>query len=110
MKQILIFLIVCFFSIVTIAFADEVPLAWDKSDGALGYKVYMSTDLGTTWNEPIDVGDVLTYVYTDVPSTKRVLFRISAYNNEAEVVRFDAGVWYKGDAKPPKFVSSLGVQ
>lgn len=48
------------------AHAADVTLAWDKSDGAAGYKIYYGTT-SRTYTTVIDVKNVLTYTITDLP-------------------------------------------
>jgi hypothetical protein len=49
--------------------AADVTLDWKAVAGAVGYKIYMSRDLGVTWPlaDVKDVGNVLVYTYLAVP-------------------------------------------
>ena len=51
-KIILAVLFVFLFS--SLVLAADVKLDWDAVDGATGYKIAMSNDLGTTWLAPVD--------------------------------------------------------
>ena len=98
-------------TIATPSLAADVILAWDVLPAAIGYKIYyISTDLAQTWDTGTDIGDVISYTYTDVPDTGIIMFRVSAYNNNGEAIRYDAGVWYCGDCKPSIRPSGIGVQ
>jgi hypothetical protein len=66
------------------AHAADVKLDWDASEGATGYKIAMSLDLGVTWLTPLDMKMVKPYTYTGVPEDKLVLFKIAAYNANSE--------------------------
>ena len=94
----------------TICHATDVTLKWDAATGATGYKLYQSTDNGATWDAGVDVGNVTSYVYPNVPESGLVLFRVSAYNATDEAVRYEAGAWYNFLWKPPQATSGLGVQ
>jgi len=109
MKQLLLTILFLFVTATTCMAAD-VKLNWDPSTGATGYKVYMSTDKGTTWTTGTDVGNVTTYTYMNVPDTGLVMFRVSAYNTQSESIRFEAGVWYCKDWMPPKDPTGIGVE
>lgn len=91
------------------AFGADVSLKWDSMEGATGYKLYMSTDQGATWQTPIDVGLVTEYVYTGVPDTGLILFRAAAYNEFGESIRTSSGVWFRGDWAPPLATTGLAV-
>ena len=108
-------LITLSFLFVASAHADDVPLKWLPSDGAVGYKVYkfempLCGEPQTTWDAGIDVGNVTEYVYTGVPSTGLVLFRVGAYNNNSESIMLWSGAWYNGDEKPLDVPYGAGVQ
>lgn len=92
------------------AHAADVKLAWDPSDNASGYRIYMSTDQGKTWDMGTDAGDVVQYNYPNVPDTGLILFRVSAYNSSNEVIRYEAGVWYCADWVPPTQPSGIGIE
>ena len=92
-----------------LCFSADLNLKWEASQGATGYKLYMSTDMGTTWQAPQDVGNVLTYTYVGVPDNVLVLFRVSAYNAVGEIITTDRGAWYDGRKTLPKVTYNLGV-
>ena len=90
MKKLLLILLL----ISSTAFAANVTLDWDAVDGATGYKIQMSTDLGANWSVPVDAGTTKPFVYVNVPEDKLVMFRIAAYNDAMDVYNYHAGVWY----------------
>lgn len=95
---------------VGIARAAEVTLNWDAVPGATGYKLYMSSDQGASWDPGTDVGDVTSYSVTGVLEDRLVMWRASAYNASNEAIRFEAGVWYDHRLKPVNAASGLGVK
>ena len=106
MMNVMLTLVVLLFAIP--CFAADVTVNWDMSDGAAGYKVYQSVDTGQTWNEIADV--LVATANVVVPDSGLVLFRVSAYNNQGEVSRCDAGAWYNGDWTPPAQPTGTGIQ
>lgn len=94
----------------SISLAADVALKWDPSTGATGYKIQKSVDLGVTWTTAIDVGNVTTYVYTNVEENILVIFRASAYNAAGESVRTWSGAWFDSRKKPVAAPSGQGVQ
>jgi len=97
-------------AIASVAYSADLNLSWDPSTGATGYKVYMSTDQGTTWDAGIDVGLVTAYTYLAVPDSGLVLFRVESYNANGNALRSDAGAWYNGDWVPPTAPSGSGIE
>jgi hypothetical protein len=108
-RLMLVVLAVLVLTFAVTAHAADVTLKWDAADGATGYILEMSTDNGTTWVNPIDVGNVTTYQVTGVPDSGMVLFRNTAYNTVGQTVRYEAGAWFNGDWKQPS-QPGLGVQ
>ena len=109
MKKMLLMLAV-FLMIASQVNADEVTLSWDPSTGATGYNVYMSLDMGKTWDNGVDVGNVTTVTIPDIPGTGYVYFRAGAYNGSDEAIRYTAGVWHCGDCGPPPAPAGIGVK
>lgn len=93
----------------SVSFAVDIPLKWDASIGATGYKIYKSEDMGVTWGTPVDVGNVTTYTYLAVIETKMVLFRVSAYSANGESIRYWSGAWYDQRLKPIASPTGLGI-
>lgn len=91
---------IIFTSGILTAHAADVPLKWDPSPGATGYKVFMSTDQGETWLTPMDIGNVTAFTYTNVLEDRLILFKASAYNEGGEAVRTWSGAWYDHRKKP----------
>ena len=106
MKKLIILFVILF---ATAAFSADVPLKWEVTPDATGYKIYMSTD-GQTWDAGKDVGNVTSYLYKDVPEDKMILFKGSAYNANGEEIKHWAGVWYDHTKKPPEAMTGLGIQ
>ena len=100
---------ICILAMAFTVHAADKTMSWDASTGADGYKIYKSEDLGATWDAGIDVGNVTTYLYTDIIETGLVLFRVSAYNAQAEIVRYDDGIWYNGTFQPPAMPGGYGM-
>lgn len=92
-----------------IAYADDVTLNWAGVDKAVGYKIYISGNLGETWGNGIDVGNVNVYVYKDVPTDGLYLFRVSAYSDKGEAIRTEYGAWYNAEWIPKKSPSKVGI-
>ena len=107
MKKLIVLFVVLFFPI--LAYSADITLNWDPSDGATGYKLYISTDAGQTWDAGTDVGNVTTYTLA-VPDHTLVLIRAAAYNSFGESIRTDAGVFYNSDWKAPDNPSSTGIK
>lgn len=109
MKKIIVTLI-AFFTFAVCSQAADVPVAWNASQGATGYKIQMSTDNGATWSAGVDVGNVTAYTLLGVPDSGLILFRGLAYNDVGDAVNAWSGAWYNGDWKPPTTATGLGVQ
>ena len=97
------YLILLFILLPSLCFGADVPITWREVPEATGYKIYISTDCGQTWDAGLDVGmagqdpDVpiqRTYTYTGVPENTLILFKGSAYNAEGEGIRDWSGAWY----------------
>lgn len=99
-----------FFFFAKLGLAADIKTAWDASDGAAGYKIQMSTDIGATWSEPRDAGNNTTFTWMGAPDTGLLLFRAAAYNQSQEVIRYEAGAWYNGSWKPPASPTGLGLK
>ena len=93
----------------SLCLAADVALKWDASSGATGYKIQKSLDLGVTWLPAVDVGNVLTFTYTNVEENVLVLFRASAYNANGEAIRTWSGAWFDQRKKPVSAASGLGI-
>jgi hypothetical protein len=91
------------------ALAADVVLRWDAVTGATGYKIYQSTNLGSTWSTGTDVGNVTTRTVTGVIETGMVLFRISAYDANGEQVRTWSGAWYDHTKRPIATPGGAGI-
>ena len=116
MKTFIILFTFMFFSVP--AFAADVQMKWDAVSGATGYKIYMSTDMGDTWDNGVDVGmaqqnptvpSERIYTYQNVPEDRMVLFKGSAYNANAETIRDWSGAWYDHRKKPLE-TPGLGIR
>lgn len=105
----LLFIALWVFLVFGLAHAADITLSWDPSDGATGYKIYMSTDNGQTWGDGLDLENVTEY-QCHAPDAGLLLFRVSAYNDFGESIRNEAGAWYCGNWKPPIRPSGIGIQ
>jgi len=101
--------VLCILAMAFTAQAADKTMSWDAAAGATGYKIYKSEDLGATWDVGTDVGNVTTYTYTDIIETGFVLFRISAYNGTAEIVRYQDFIGYNGTFQPPAMPGGYGM-
>jgi len=90
-------------------FADSATVEWVSVERATGYKIYISFDLGTTWDTGTDVGNVLSKQLDNIPMSGLVLFRVGAYGKNGETIRYEFGTWYNGDWKPINAVSGVGI-
>ena len=89
------------------AFAADCTFSWKASTGATGYYLEYSLDHGVTWTgkkttgplTPDAAGEV-SWIYTGVPETGLVLFRVAATNASSESIRLEAGAWYNHLWKP----------
>ena len=107
----LLFFIIIFFLFVTApAYAADVTLTWDASDGATSYKIYLSSDNGATWDAGTDVGNVTTFTYPNVAEDGLILFKISAVNSTGEAISHWRGAWFDFTKQPPDYAPGLGVQ
>jgi hypothetical protein len=80
--------------------AADVTLAWDASDGAAGYKIYYGTT-SNSYTDVVDVGDVLTHTFTNLPDDVTYYFAATAYDETylesdfSEEVSYDAEIQEK---------------
>lgn len=105
----LILTVLFLITMASMSFAGTATLDWKSVGKADGYKVYISFDLGATWDKGIDVGSVVTYKFDNLPESGLVLFRVGAYNRNGETIRYEFGTWYNGDWKPIEAVSGTGI-
>jgi hypothetical protein len=95
---------------ITTLHAADFTLRWDPVTGATGYKIYSSTDTGTTWGAPIDAGNVTQKNLTAQPDNALVLYKVSAYNAVGETIAHWMGAWYDGRKKPPATPTGTAIQ
>jgi hypothetical protein len=104
--------------------AATVTLAWDLSDGAAGYKIYYGTT-SNNYSSVVDVGDNLTYTFTNLPDGNTYYFAATAYDpsrlesdysaeisyaassNSSLYANFDASSLYKWDGTSWSQMTSL---
>lgn len=91
-------------------YSADLPLAWDARSEATGYKLQISTDMGATWGEIRDAGNVQTYTWLGAPDTGLVLWRVSAYNATGEAWGTTKGAWYCGSWLVPPPAVGLGAR
>jgi opacity protein-like surface antigen len=111
MKMFLLTLL-CLFCMGTVALAADVKLSWDPVDGATGYKIFQSLDVGQTWTQVADVtnGSTVETTLTGEPDSGLILYRASAYNENEEALRTEAGAWYNGDWMPLQNPGGTGIE
>ena len=102
-------ILILFLILTAPVFAADINLKWDPSEGATGYKIYKSLDIGVTWSPGTDVGNVTTFRVLNVEENIIILFRVSAYNQTGEAIRTEYGAWYDHRKKPPLNPSGLGI-
>ena len=81
--------------------AATVKVSWDPSTQATGYRVYMSTDQGASWNLQAE-SPTLPIDVLNVPDTGLVLLRACAVEQlgSGEVCRTETGFFYNGEWSP----------
>lgn len=90
--------------------AADVTLEWDAVSNATGYKLYMSDDMGTTWDSGTDVGNVTTYTMTNVLEDRLILWKIGAYNDNGESIAHWRFAGYDHRKLPLGYASGLGIE
>jgi len=105
--------------------AADINVTWTASPGNPGYKMEYSTDNGTTWSAPKDVGQitpvdyvtasgthllVCTYLWKGLPDNGLIIIRVSAYNAVGLATRTDAGAWYNKSWSIPAIPGGVGIQ
>ena len=112
-KKLVIFMGLCCLLVFSVAtgLAAEIDLSWDANpeQDVVGYKVYQSIDGGTNWTLAVDT-DATTVFLPDIPDSGLVLFRVSAYDNQDESIRYNAGAWFNNDWKPLSSPRSSGIK
>ncbi|GAF73740.1 unnamed protein product [marine sediment metagenome] len=109
MRKTLALIVGILFFMTGTAFAVDATLNWEASSDSIGYKIFKSLDLGVTWDDGIDVGNVTTYLYTNIEETGLVIFRVSAYNTAGETVTYWSGAWFNYLWLPPLSAQGLGL-
>lgn len=87
----------CPMTILVVSDTTSVTLVWPASTASdtAGYKIYTSTDGGTTWDAGVDAGSVLTYTITSLTNGATYTFKITAYDempNESSGISLDVVV------------------
>jgi hypothetical protein len=91
--------------------AADITLNWDPSDGAVGYRIYVVIAYDhSESSESIDVGNVLTYQRNGLPDTGLTMFRVSAYNNQGEIICYKTYALYCGEWKTSAVPTGVGIQ
>ena len=69
---------------------NQITLSWSANPeiDTAGYKIYWGTSPGYPYNYSIDVGNVTTYKFANLPS-KKYYFSISAYDQDYNVAKDD---------------------
>lgn len=88
-------------------YAAVCKYSWKSVAGATSYALEYSSDNGATWVgkkntgalTPDANGDV-AYLYSGVPETGLMLFRVSALNASGSATRTEYGAWYNHLWKP----------
>ena len=84
------------------AHAGQITLSWTASAGAIGYRLYQSTDYGNTWLLVADLNSqsLPTSTPIDAPDGQLVPFRVSAYDANSETMQYIEGAWYDSALLP----------
>jgi hypothetical protein len=99
--------------------AADVNLKWDPVPQATGYVVYRTSTIvgqcdgsvAATWSTSgQDVGESTEVILAGVSDNELVLFRVSAYDANSEVVRAWSGAWYNGIWAPLPSPSGTSVK
>jgi len=104
--MILFILAMCFCST---AFAADVSLVWDPSDGATSYEIEMLS--GEDWNTAESRTGTIepNFIWTDAPEDKLLLFRCSAINQSGKTTKTTSGAWYHGGWKLSPSPTGIGI-
>ena len=111
MKRVIILVVVLWTACLCGAHAAEVDLTWDANPepDIAGYRVYQSIDMGANWTMVADT-NATTVNLSDIPDTGLILFRVSAYDNQDESIRHNAGAWFNNDWIPISTPKSSGIE
>jgi len=97
----------------SLATAGDLTISWDPSPSpdAIGYKIYMGSLTGSTW-EWQEVGDTNSTSFDyNAPEDNLYLFRVSAYDSFGqEAIRLMSGIFYNYHWKPLDRVTGVGVK
>ena len=80
-----------------ILYAAQVTLAWDRSSGAVGYKIYSGTT-SNSYSWVIDVGNVTTYTTADLTDGYTYYFAATAYDASSHESDYSSEVSYNSSA------------
>lgn len=98
--------------VMSAANAVDVTLRFDPVTGATGYKIERGTCASATWTGTyLDIGNVTTYVYSDIPEGEFAIFRVGAYNDSIDLsLRAYSGAWYDHRLFPIGTPGSTGIE
>ena len=88
----------CVLALSNFSAAADVELSWDPNPelDIAGYKVYQSLDVGQNWAVVADTNATNISLH-GISDTGLILFRVSAYDNQDESIRHNAGAWFNND-------------
>ena len=83
----------------------ETTLAWDPNSDAdlAGYVVYWDIKSGPPYDNPIDVGDVITYTLTELPEGV-IYSAVTAYDLEGHESGFSEEISFNTVPIPPSII------
>jgi hypothetical protein len=86
-------------------------ITWDAQTDANGFQIYQSVDTGVTWTFVKTIADpTATSTTVTAPDSGLVLYRVSAYDSNAESIKYESGAWYNGDWLPLQAPTNIGIQ
>ena len=82
--------------------AKDLTVTWEANSepDIAGYRVYLSDNLGVTW-EMVDVGNVLEYTWEGCTEDTLLLFSATAYNESGQESVKCPGLWWHGAWRRP---------
>jgi hypothetical protein len=88
--------------------AAQVTLAWDKSSGAVGYKIYSGT-ASNSYSWVVDVGNVTTYTTANLTDGYTYYFAAKAYDASFHESDYSAEVSYKAVTTATTYIISASA-
>jgi hypothetical protein len=101
-------LVACFILIALCGVSSAIPLLWDASDGADGYKIYYGLGSGQ-YSNSVDVGNVTEWEIPDTwPRDVNYYFAAMAYNESGESGFSNEAIYY-AESSPPALATDVRI-